>query len=307
MDALKRMLPLIRRYPSAAVSVLILLTLVGVSIHTAVTIPLSEALAVWNAHENERNEIPRSALPVWTNLFRRENLPESIFVHTDDFESTTEQINETVRRVTTLLTFDYDYTAFPSEMIFLYKINYGAKRPILKMTWIKPDGSESAAYNGIPGTGEARLTLAPSEFLGESGEGKVQKGEYTLRIQMTAFSEEEVSLDGKIIVFGRVYGLGGTDYMRRDLGVGLLWGTPIALLFGLLAATGTAMLGFGIAAIGSWLGGWVDAAIQRVTEVSMMIPFLPTILIIAFLYSSSIWVLLMFIVALNIFSGQLKS
>ena len=138
-------------------------------------------------------------------------------------------------------------------------------------------------------------------------EPRVAQGTYTLRIEALVFETEGFSMNGRINVFGRVHGIAGTDDRRRDLSIGLLWGTPIALMIGLIAATGTTVFGFVVAAIGSWLGGWVDAGIQRITEVSMMIPFLPTILMVGWFYSSSIWVLLAFIVGFSLFSGPLKT
>jgi peptide/nickel transport system permease protein len=310
----------IRRYPTVAVSLFIILSLIGISIYAMVNIPLSEALAMWNAHEHERGANPRAALPVWTNLFRRENLPATIIVRMDQFESTKETLSETMWRETTLLTFDYNYTSFPSEMAVSYNIRYGTKRPLLTLTWIKPDGSETELFRGIGRGGHSRLKLSPSEALGASQEAasdtksldgsqetRAEKGTYTLRAEVMTFEEEGFSMDGQILVLGGVYGIAGTDGQRRDLAPPLLWGTPFALMFGLLAATATTALGFATAATGSWLGGWVDATIQRITEVNMMIPFLPVILMVGFLFSQSIWVLLGFIVGLNIFSGQLKA
>ncbi len=53
--------------------------------------------------------------------------------------------------------------------------------------------------------------------------------------------------------------MAGTDHLRRDLMVALLWGTPVALAFGLVAALGTTITTMAIAAIATWFGGWVDA------------------------------------------------
>ena len=36
----------------------------------------------------------------------------------------------------------------------------------------------------------------------------------------------------------KVFGLAGTDHLRRDLTLALMWGMPVALAFGLLAAVG---------------------------------------------------------------------
>jgi len=125
-------------------------------------------------------------------------------------------------------------------------------------------------------------------------------------VQMTTFEEGSTG-DAKLVVFGQVAGLAGTDHRRRDLTVGLLWGAPIALSFGLLAAVGATAISFVIAGIGTWYGGWIDAAIQRITEVNMQLPFLPILILLGTFYTSSIWLLLAVIVALSIFGAQIKT
>ena len=101
--------------------------------------------------------------------------------------------------------------------------------------------------------------------------------------------------------------LPGTDHLRRDLSVALLWGIPIALAFGLLAAVGTTILTMFIAAAGVWYGGWVDELIQRITEINMVLPYLSILIMVGTFYSKSIWVLLGATVILNIFGGGIKT
>jgi peptide/nickel transport system permease protein len=115
------------------------------------------------------------------------------------------------------------------------------------------------------------------------------------------------TLDAKVVIYGQVHGLAGTDYQRRDLMVGLLWGTPIALSFGLLAALGTSVVTMLIAAFGVWFGGWVDQLIQRITEVNMVLPFLPILIMVGIFYSRSIWVILTVVIALSIFGAAIKT
>jgi peptide/nickel transport system permease protein len=93
---------------------------------------------------------------------------------------------------------------------------------------------------------------------------------------------------------------------RRDLVVPLLWGAPIALIFGLLASFGTSVTTMIIAAIGAWYGKWVDELIQRITEVNMILPFLPIMIMIGTFFSRSIWVMLGAVVLLSIFTGAIK-
>ena len=317
---LKRALRVLRYYPSIAVSAVIILFLVAISLYAIINFPLSDAIEMWNAHLHERYDTPRSVPPVWTNLFRREKLPESFRIPIADYESTVKKAGEIMTFETTELTFDYRYTTFPSELVFFYDVSYATARPILTLTWIKPDGSETELDRSIPNRGASRLNLDPVESLtegpaesGDRADGspdsglRAVKGEYTLRIEATTFESGTFSISGEIIVYGGVYGLGGTDDRRRDLGVALCWGAPIAIMFGFLASIGTTMLGFMLAAIGAWFGGWIDGTLQRVTEVNMMIPFLPTIMMVGWFLSPNLWVLLGFIVGFSIFTGRLKT
>lgn len=330
MGILKRILTTIRRYPSVAVSLCIILSLVGISIYTMISIPISTATLMWSGGSEgdawklwERwRHVPRLAQPEWTNFFRSRKLPKSINARTDDFASTTESIGETAWRETTLLTFDYDYTTLPNEMKFYYNTQYDTKRPLLTLTWIKPDGSETKLFQSTATGGDSFVTLTPSEVLGgisqgeqgfdaaslgESAEPRAINGEYALRVETMFFEETGTAVDGELLIFGRVYGLAGTDDRRRDLAIGLMWGTPIALMFGFVASFVTTGFGFIVAAIGAWNRGWTDATIQRVTEVSMMIPFLPTMIMVAKYYSTSIWLMLALIIAFRLFGAQIKT
>jgi peptide/nickel transport system permease protein len=110
-----------------------------------------------------------------------------------------------------------------------------------------------------------------------------------------------------MVLYGQVYGLAGTDNHRRDLKLALLWGTPFSLLFGLLGALGTGVLAMIIAATSIWFGGWVDALIQRITEVNMLLPALPMAIMIYFMYTKNIWIILGIIILLSVFGSALKN
>jgi peptide/nickel transport system permease protein len=51
----------------------------------------------------------------------------------------------------------------------------------------------------------------------------------------------------------------------------------------------------------------VDELIQRITEVNMVLPFLPIMIMIGTFFSRSIWVMLSAVVLLSIFTGSIKS
>jgi len=127
----------------------------------------------------------------------------------------------------------------------------------------------------------------------------LSRGVYRVVIEVQTYDASS-DVDAKLVVYGKVYGLAGTDDRRRDIMIALLWGAPIALAFGLTASLAIALIQIIIDAISAWYGGIVNAFIQRVTEVFMVIPFLPTILMISFLYRGlNIWQFLLVIIGLS--------
>ena len=159
---------------------------------------------------------------------------------------------------------------------------------------------------------EVTLTVEKALFAVEDGTmsspltARPLKGEYRVYIEGDLFGEDS-DIDIKLVVYGKVYGLGGTDHLRRDLTIALLWGTPIALAFGLSASLAISLLQLLIATVSGYYGGRIDSAIQRLTEVYMILPFLPILIMISTFYKLDIWVLLVVVIALSIFGGGVKS
>lgn len=134
-----------------------------------------------------------------------------------------------------------------------------------------------------------------------------QKGTYTLQLDTLFFDEPAPEMGAELVLFGQVYGAAGTDFLRRDLLVPLLWGMPFALAFGLFGATITTLLSMLFAAASAWYGGWVDSFVQRLTEANMVLPVLAIGVLAYSLYGLNIWVVLAIIIALNIFGSPSKT
>jgi peptide/nickel transport system permease protein len=62
-----------------------------------------------------------------------------------------------------------------------------------------------------------------------------------------------------------------------------------------------------IAGVGTWFGGWVDGLIQRITEVNLILPALPILIMVGTFYSRSIWLMLGVLILLYIFGGGIKT
>jgi peptide/nickel transport system permease protein len=138
---------------------------------------------------------------------------------------------------------------------------------------------------------------------------EVSKGEYRVIIDILMGEEDinNVQIDAKLVVYGKVYGIAGTDHRRRDLALALLWGAPIALAFGLIASVTITFMQMFIAAISAWYGRSLDFIVQRMTEILMVLPFLPMVLMISYFYKITIWMLLLVVILLSIFGSGVKS
>ena len=313
----------ITRYPSAIVGLVIILILIGISIYTIIALPYDQTVVKWRGGDNVWQDNPRTVPPTWTNFFRSEKLPESIIINSTD-EGVEKQVTPLKDELTDIqMTFTFDYTAdeFPQEVIMFFTSTFEKKAPYISLTWITPDGRELDIGDfSIDKTYTRRLSQdekltkkldgQPAE-IGlfadpNSPEPKPLKGTYTLEVAGLTF-EPESDFEAKTVIYGRVFGLAGTDHLRRDLLLALLWGTPVALAFGLIGAVVTSVLTMIIAATGTWYGGWVDSIIQRITEINMMLPVLPILIMVGVFYSRSLWLILGVIILLSIFGASIKS
>jgi len=319
-DTLKELL----RYPSAIIGLTIILLLLALAVYAVVTIPYSEAVRLWRGGKDGSTGMdiwyqnPKYAGPVWVNLLRRNKLPETMVLNTADGTAQKEVITGTVNTITMTFPFEYEADTFPADMMVYFDATYKEKKPHVSMSWTKPDGTVMRIADMSVETGQVyafgqdqklqRKLGGVSPVKGLFAEDPkaqplvVQKGQYQLQILGFTF-EPDSDLDAELVIYGQLAGLFGTDHLRRDLGVALLWGTPVALAFGLLAALGTTLSTMAIAAIATWYGGWLDSLIQRITQVNMVLPFLPILIMIGVFYSRSIFVILGATIVLSIF-GQ---
>ncbi len=308
-----------RRYPSAVAGLAVILFLVGMALYTVVTIPYGQVLQDWRAGEHWRMH-PANARPVWTDRLFGGNAPPTLTISSDAADAEAARF-EGGRQVRIPMAFDFAYDDFPSELTLFLGVR-GTERPaFVEITWHRPDGSD-VRLGAHRIAGEDRVSISQDRALegrlgrvphiglfavdpGAPGRPEVLRGTYRLTLDAVLF-DEAAELHADLVAFGRVHGIAGTDHLRRDLMLALLWGTPVALAFGILAAVGTTVTTLVIAAAGVWFGGLIDAAIQRLTEVTMILPILPVLVMVGTLYSTSIWLMLGVVIALGIFSASIK-
>jgi peptide/nickel transport system permease protein len=332
-------------YKSGIFGIALLVLLVSISVYTITVIPYDRAVELWRGEDEVWIETPRNARPYWLNSLGM-NLPETIVMDSSDdnqlgiIKIETPVTGFNAKLIYISFSFDYTYDAFPSEINLFLSSKYNESAPLLKIYWSKPGNTEIELLTLIPRSTDQRVSISidnlvlnqvqeyvvsvlggqpqvpllieqalfavEDETMNSTSTVKPLKGKYKLTLEGTLYGEDS-DVDGKIIVYGKVHGLAGTDHLRRDLMIALLWGTPIALAFGLIASLTISLLQLIIATISGYYGGIVDSVLQRITEGYMILPFLPFLIMIATFYRLNIWILLVVIIGLSIFGAGVKS
>ena len=295
----------------------ILVVLVLVSAVAAVAIPL-DTLQEWN-NPGRWIDLPKTAMPSWVNLFTVEKIPEHRVL-----EPLTRTIDSGGVAVTVQqFDVDFDYDDFPSDFIYAFEAAYSGS-PLLQMEVIRPDGmvldlvstslppsSEATTYSGRIFSTDERIKkslLLQSDSLGFSTQGMstenvvfsqsgagVLKGTYTFLVNVYSTQDAVQMGDSKMIVGGKVFGIMGTDELRRDLAVGLLWGTPLALFIGITVSVGSVAFGLVYGVYAAYRGRTTEEAMMRFNDVIYALPALPFLIILAVTISNSIFVMIGFL------------
>ncbi|MBO3842720.1 MAG: hypothetical protein FGF48_09965 [Candidatus Brockarchaeota archaeon] len=256
-------------YKSATVGFAIIMLVLILSVYAIITYPPSVVSRVWSDPDYWRDK-PVLALPTWYSSLMSLNLPPNIVLDSREQDSGVLKykvsLNEYVEHEITL-TFNYDYDAFPSEMNAYVYAKFRTN-PLITMTFIRPDGREIKLWSGTLNQNETFIILSNSPitkknvqeyYLNTFGEyiydpttevilfavekrgmespatAEVLKSmgkSYKIKIRGTFF-EKDSELNVRLIIYGKVWGILGTDDRRRDLLVPLIWGAPVALSFGI--------------------------------------------------------------------------
>jgi len=323
MKTLKRSFQQILRYPSAVAGLIVVFTLIAISIYAMIKIPYNEAIRMWRGGEAVWYQNPKWVPPAWTNLFTSKKLAESFALDAEDSNVTkvVEERGEGTTRINYTYDFDFNFDEFPQELILYFTSQYDTKEPFVSILMLTPDGRElrigdfavsnRQTYRFSQDSKLQRRLGGVTPEIGLFADPNFEtptplKGSYQLLVNGVTF-EEGSDINAEFVMHGQVFGLAGTDHQRRDLMLPLLWGTPVALAFGLLAALGTSVLTMIIAAVGTWYSGWVDSLIQRITEVNLVLPFLSILIMVGTFYDRSLWTILGVTILLSIFTGGIKS
>ena len=300
----------------------ILAVLVSISIITVATIPL-ETFQEWN---NPKSWIlyPKTAVPSWVNIFVVEKIPEHMII---DKPLVSTHIHDKVTTSTShKFTVDFRYDDFPNDFLYTLDAVY-AGSPLLLISVERPDGvmlkmiSKPLPYSISSDTihtervfstdatirksivlqsdlFEFDITKLSSEdvIFSKSHENTPMKGTYIFHVNVYSTEHAAELSNSELIVGGKAFGLMGTDELRRDLAVGLLWGTPLALLIGIVVAVASVVMGLLYGVYAGYRGKRTDEAMMRFNDVIYALPALPFLIILSITISNSIFLMIGFLV-----------
>jgi peptide/nickel transport system permease protein len=303
-----------RKNKIGLVGIGILACLIIASIITASIIPV-DTYQQWN-NPASWTELPKSAQPIWINWISEKKMPEHQIL---EAPQTILKKGSSESIVIQRFQVNYDSDYFPGEFLLNYKSTYSGS-PVLQISIVRPDNitlellssslpySEQKTYytDKIFSTNESirknlKLQLDKFPYQIESTNAKeiifadknnqVLKGNYEFIITVHGTD----MIDSKLILGGKVFGLAGTDELRRDLAIGLLWGTPVALFIGVIVAIGSVVSGLVFGVYAGYKGGRTDESMMRLNDVIYALPALPFLIILSVTTSNSIFLMIGFL------------
>ena len=299
--------------------IMILAALVATSLITMSAIPL-ETFREWTNPGNWLAN-PKTALPAWVNVFLAEDMPEHMILRGSG--SGPEPAGG-VYIYTETFAVDYAYGDFPGGFIYDYTAEYRGA-PLLEMVVERPDGvTLDILSKPLPPSREVAehservfstdsmiqksLALDSGRFGFETGflsaediifadvnSGEPLQGAYTFTVRLYGNAPEVAVLDSALTIDGKVFGMMGTDELRRDLVVGLLWGMPLALFIGLAVSIGSVVTGLIYGVYAGYRGKMVDESMMRFNDIIYALPALPFLVILAVTISNSIFLMVGFL------------
>ena len=300
------------------IGITIIVALIIISIVSLITIPTS-TFEEWNNPE-KWILYPKTAVPIWINYFMTEKIPEHQIITPKIFEADMKDVHTTSQQYL----INFEFHDFPSDFIYEFETRYSDTQ-LISLSVLRPDGillnllttalpfSETETVHmqrifSTDGMIKKNLTMQADVFnfdiskvsttsiiFSNTQENKILKGNYAFVIDTYDIKNKIELNDARLILGGKTFGMMGTDELRRDLAVGLLWGMPLALFIGVSVAIGSVTVGLIYGVYSGYKGKKTDEAMMRFNDVIYALPALPFLIILAVTISNSIFLMIGFL------------
>jgi peptide/nickel transport system permease protein len=312
-----------KRSKSGLAGVAILSGLIVMTIYAVAAIPLN-SFTQWN-NPNFWIDLPKSAKPAWVNLLGPK-MPEHIIMTAKEAAKST-SVDNGVRIVTHSYTVNFNFDSYASDFMMIYSARYGSTQPALQIDVLRPDGNEFQIYfASLPPSQQGKNEFSARIFstdrlvadnlaeyrnlfaytadtsrpqvliFSDTHENRVLKGSYIIRQTFYLFDPSDSIVNSGVILGGKVYGIMGTDDLRRDLAIGILWAAPVALFIGLSVAVAAVLIGLIYGVVAGYKGSHTDEGLMRINDLFYSLPTLPLLVILSMTVGRSIFLITGFLV-----------
>lgn len=304
------------------IGISIIVFLLILSFLAALIIPI-ESYLMWNNPDYWINN-PKSSAPFWTNFFGANEF-EHILLDKNDAKTTSE-FSEGIRVVNYRFEINVQANDFPDDFMFLHTVKYSDIPPVLQIDITRPDNNTfTVYYSSLPTTNNINNTFTNRIFstnnnikeslsqyqsvfnfpisrfepqvilFSENSNPQVLDGVYEISQRFFLFDNSSTIEEIGVILGGKVYGIMGTDDLRRDLFVGIIWGIPIALLIGLTVSVFSIFIGLMYGVISGYRGKKTDEVMMRVNDIFYAFPTLILLILLSITFGSSIFLIIVII------------
>lgn len=179
-----------------------------------------------------------------------------------------------------------------SDKYIIYSERFGGSSNI----WLMPTEADSYSTEVRDTFGG---TLDPSKIIFNSTISKTYI--FVLKFIIADYdSDKDVNLavlvDGvNLRLYGNSFGFLGTDQVGRDIFSQLIYGARVSLSVGLLSAVLSVSIGLIIGVVAGYVGSVVDEALMRFTDMLLVLPGLPLLLVLIAVLGPSMWNLILLI------------
>ncbi|HJR85902.1 MAG TPA: ABC transporter permease, partial [Nitrososphaeraceae archaeon] len=275
-----------------------------------------DSYRLWNDPDYWINN-PKTAAPSWTNYFGSKEF-EHVSLDKNNAKTNSE-VSEGIR--VDNFGFDINIQAddFPDDFMFLHSLKYGEIPPVLQIDITRPDNNTfTVYYSSLPTTNSLNNTFTDRIFstnnnikeslsqyqnlfnfpisgfepqvllFSDTNKPQVLQGTYHISQRFFLFDNSSSIEDVGIILGGKVYGIMGTDDLRRDLFVGIIWGIPIALFIGLTVSIFGISIGLIYGVVSGYRAKKTDEVMMRINDIFYAFPTLILLILLSITFGRSI-------------------
>ncbi|HJU79659.1 MAG TPA: ABC transporter permease [Nitrososphaeraceae archaeon] len=297
------------------IGVSILGFLLSLTVIAVLVIPF-DSYRLWNDPDYWINN-PKTAAPSWTNYFGSKEF-EHVSLDKNNAKTSSE-VSEGIRVDNFRFEINVQADDFPDDFMFLHSLKYGEIPPVLQIDITRPDNNTfTVYYSSLPTTNSQNNTFTDRIFstnnnikeslsqyqnifsfpisgfepqvllFSDTTKPQVLHGTYHISQRFFLFDNSSSIEDVGIILGGKVFGIMGTDDLRRDLFVGIIWGIPIALFIGLTVSIFAISIGLVYGVVSGYRAKKTDEVMMRINDIFYAFPTLILLILLSITFGRSI-------------------